>query len=560
MPGNRLSDQERKLVEKWENRHIPAESLLSLSIRGDRGLRGIQDLQISFNYPITVISGRNGSGKTTILSLCALAFNGLEGYCPPNGTRNGGRGYYTFRHFFYCGPGDSEPTGIEIEWQVWQGGKGSNDTSKVKSIKLQRKLKGKWMDYKRRPKRAVLYLGMSRVITAMEKNVLKSYFGPKTDRQSASHPLNDAYRAHLGSILGSGYTTATEITYKDHSIRTCTLSGGVSYSSFNMGAGEDVVIDLLRRIQEMPKGSLCVIEEIELGIHPGAQARLAEVLQEIVAEKDMQFIISSHSEYFIDALPREARILLERNGHKTTIYEAPSTRFALGMMREQPTPELTIFCEDDFAKKVIEEALPPEIMFRVHISPTGSKNELVKAYCYWRKGLDHPANGIIVWDGDVAEDEIERSIKAQGAQPFRLGGNATLPNEESPKKGIRYTTLHPEGNPEINILRQLRQYGQEQLRKTLGFGSVDEVQNLLSQLEQLPDHHSFAYQAAQRLNRDEEVIETLLINIAVRSAPHEYENLVRGIRSILQQAWTNSGRQNLSPIGCKGMPSVANPQ
>ncbi|MGN1308405.1 MAG: hypothetical protein ACI4XO_01045, partial [Akkermansia sp.] len=101
---------------------------------------------------------------------------------------------------------------------------------------------------------------------------------------------------------------------------------------------------------------------------------------------------------------------------------------------------------------------------------------------------------------------------------------------------IRYTTLHPEGNPEMNILRQLRQYGQEQLRKTLGFGSVDEVQSLLSQLEQLPDHHSFAYQAAQRLNREEGVIETLLINIAVRSAPHEYENLVRGIRSILQQA------------------------
>ena len=54
-----------------------------------------------------------------------------------------------------------------------------------------------------------------------------------------------------------------------------------------MGAGEDAIIELLSYIQKMPKGSLCIIEEIELGIHPEALAALAEVIQEIAEKKEI---------------------------------------------------------------------------------------------------------------------------------------------------------------------------------------------------------------------------------------------------------------------------------
>ena len=49
--------------------------LRSISIKGRPGLRGIQDLSINFNYPLTVISGKNGCGKTTALALAALGFH-----------------------------------------------------------------------------------------------------------------------------------------------------------------------------------------------------------------------------------------------------------------------------------------------------------------------------------------------------------------------------------------------------------------------------------------------------------------------------------------------------
>ncbi|AUB80080.1 AAA family ATPase [Candidatus Thiodictyon syntrophicum] len=40
-----------------------------------RKLRGIESLQITFGYPVTVIAGPNGCGKSTVLFACACAYD-----------------------------------------------------------------------------------------------------------------------------------------------------------------------------------------------------------------------------------------------------------------------------------------------------------------------------------------------------------------------------------------------------------------------------------------------------------------------------------------------------
>ena len=40
-----------------------------------RNLRGISDLQINLVYPVTVIAGTNGAGKSTVLFACACAYD-----------------------------------------------------------------------------------------------------------------------------------------------------------------------------------------------------------------------------------------------------------------------------------------------------------------------------------------------------------------------------------------------------------------------------------------------------------------------------------------------------
>ncbi|MCU0374035.1 MAG: ATP-binding protein, partial [Chitinophagaceae bacterium] len=42
-------------------------------------LRGISDISIGFNYPVSVIAGPNGCGKSTVLFACACAYEPANG-------------------------------------------------------------------------------------------------------------------------------------------------------------------------------------------------------------------------------------------------------------------------------------------------------------------------------------------------------------------------------------------------------------------------------------------------------------------------------------------------
>ena len=39
-----------------------------------KGLRGIKDLRVALTYPVSVLAGPNGCGKTTVLLACACAY------------------------------------------------------------------------------------------------------------------------------------------------------------------------------------------------------------------------------------------------------------------------------------------------------------------------------------------------------------------------------------------------------------------------------------------------------------------------------------------------------
>jgi len=66
---------ERRLHRLWRQLqgkqphvpHFPAEIHLS-------GIRGIEDVRIKLNYPVSVIAGANGSGKSTVLFAAASAY------------------------------------------------------------------------------------------------------------------------------------------------------------------------------------------------------------------------------------------------------------------------------------------------------------------------------------------------------------------------------------------------------------------------------------------------------------------------------------------------------
>lgn len=474
MPGSRLNDTERRLKERW-NRAWPHNTLRGISIEGDPGLRGIRKLSVEFKYPLTVICGRNGSGKTTLLSLAALSYHTVNGHFPRGALlsqqANRTSAYYTFKDFFYKGPGDPDISGVNICWNF----------SQHPALAITKRSE-KWMHYERRPAHVTQYLGVSRAIPAIEQSVLRSHF-PSRRSHSNRVQLTPEFLRRLSAIMGRPYTDADELHSRNYSLRTCRSSA--AYSSFNMGAGEDVLIDLLGVLQAAPVGSLIVIEEIELGMHPLALSALAQHLLEIVAQKHLQIIVSSHSREFVDAVPREARILIQPSNDEHSILYSPTTRFAMGELSGRFEPELCIYCEDDVAEHIIGRSLDGTLRRRVKVQPVGDKTTLAtQALSHLRGnfGMRH----LVIWDGDVTDAEVNGWI-ANNPQHSPNVSFCFLPSDLPPERWITDT---------LNC-----QDGYQAVAREFDLPSTADAMQFVQRLASLAEHHEVPFIAGQELNK-----------------------------------------------------------
>ncbi len=401
MPGSHLNDNERSLKKMWE-KSIFKHALTGIEIEGENGLRGIKTAKIEFRYPLTVICGKNGAGKSTILALAALAYHGIEDFSP-NGVRKKSKAkkpsHYTFGDFFYRMPIEPKYGDIRIKWSYV-------DSTPLEFHKQSEK---KWMHYERRCPKAVHFIGLSRAGKVARRKSTRNKFNEDM-RITKECRLEAEFLDYLNEIFDTNrYESASRIDSGEQSLGQYKTDTAV-LTSFNMGTGEDIVIKLFSILQQMPRNSLCVIDEIEMGIHPSALRKLAAVLIEISRKRHIQFIISSHSYDFIDSVPRQARILLERNNEKLYTTYSPTTRYAIGNIAELPNQEMAIYCEDKVASRIIKASLPPDIRKRIMIFPVGGKTQLPDAYVFHLQTRPN-MKALIVWDGDVREAEIKRYIE-----------------------------------------------------------------------------------------------------------------------------------------------------
>lgn len=504
MPGTRLNDTERRLLQSWRTGidHM-GPRLASLRVRGNPGLRGIQELEVRFDYPLSALCGRNGCGKSTVLALAALAFHSPSGHHPRNalGGRSGesSLSYYTFRNFFYRGPGDAPVTGVSIDWQYL----GAPPISITKRTE-------KWMHYERRPTRPVHYLGLLRSVPAIEQAVLRGHFGAES--RAARVQLSDRYRAYLAAVMTRAYDGASVLTESKYAVRR--VQCGTEYSSFNMGSGEDLLVDLLWLLQEAPRGALLLVEEIEVGLHPEAVHRLAAILLEIVLEKQLQVIVSTHSRYFLDAIPAEARILLQRVADVHEVTYAPTTQFAMGEMSGLRDPEMNLYCEDEFSRKLIEACLPAEHRRRCRVFDVGSASELARQAKFHQRTQPN-LKCMVVWDGDVHTRQIAAWWDASGLNRLNW---AQLPGNSATEDWV------------LQVLNQA--HGYEKLAVELN-STPRRAREVIGRLRTVPDPHDIPYELAQAENLDRQEAVRLLVRAVSRLPANPLAQMVQDVRAVL---------------------------
>ncbi len=352
-----LSKEVRRLERAWQNETAWPKRLDWVAIKGIRGWDG---QRIKFPFPIVAISGENGSGKSTIIQSCAVVY---QRYLSQSSVKQKGTKYAS--DFFPKTYWD-EISNASIEFGYTQG-----KDQKSGSIRLP---SDRWKGNSSRPVRDVQFHDLSRIVPI---SVRLGYAKiAKTKHTEASAEKFDEERlSRLSSILGHRYDEAKiALADVDSNRKIPVLQRANSpYSGYHQGQGETTIAELIQA--DLPKYGLILIDEIESSLHPRAQRRLIRDLAVVCRERELQIILTTHSPYVLEELPKEARIqIFEQDGRRQAMIGV-SPEFALSHMDDNPHPECEIYVEDDASKTLLTEILSQndrDLASRLLITTAGS--------------------------------------------------------------------------------------------------------------------------------------------------------------------------------------------
>lgn len=136
-------------------------------------------------------------------------------------------------------------------------------------------------------------------------------------------------------------------------------TGSTYYSEKNFSLGEILILNTLLLIQDVSDGSMLLIDEIEMALHPRLQIRLLQYLVIKAKEKNLTVILSTHSSSLIKSANR--LIYLEnRNGDGkinvlTNCYPASVLKDVA--IEEDIQPDYVFIVEDEMAEMLLRETI-----------------------------------------------------------------------------------------------------------------------------------------------------------------------------------------------------------
>ena len=131
----------------------------------------------------------------------------------------------------------------------------------------------------------------------------------------------------------------------------------LSVFAYNTASGEDVLTRIIEDIVNAEEGSLILIEEIEIGLHPKIQRLLMDVLYIESRRAKKQFIVTTHSSTVLASVSPESRIFIENNDNNFRAISNISINAALTKMDIKSYPLVEIYIEDELSKKLAQKAI-----------------------------------------------------------------------------------------------------------------------------------------------------------------------------------------------------------
>lgn len=439
---------DRNLRQVWDQLRAqrPQRQIYLEEVRIE-GLRNIANLRIPFPYPVSVLAGPNGSGKTTVLFAAACAYSS-----PTQGER-----LYTpaamfpgFRPRSAGGCCDLVPrTALTYayladgERQAMQWARGEQKATPAD------RGGGKW---NRR------YLGRKGAATPVRTVFLRTLANLSNPSEVRSilqmarafvneEPVDAAqlafahrilrYRYQRLTVLRSGSNTRKQLLFAERTREADAAAPAARYSEFHMSAGERAVVRLSMDLSAL-RDALVLIDEVEAGLHPYTQQQLMLELQRLALRNGLQIIVTTHSPVVLESVPPEGRLFLDVCDDAITLvppYQDLIQKALYGQSRDR----LAFLCEDEVSEAVVRgvlDTIGPSlnvVASDIVVGRDTGKDEFVTHLNALGK-FGRLSDMAFVLDGDGSEvaSRLRAAAERQGQSPAVL----LLPGEEGPEAWI----------------------------------------------------------------------------------------------------------------------------
>lgn len=308
-----------------------------------RNLRGIRDLRVPFEYPVSVLAGPNACGKSTVLFACACAYR-----VPDSGPRDfvPSTLFPNFTSSTTQVADAREPTQLEFYYLYdnerismrWTRGKSWNRSFMGRKGGEQ-------------PERQLYLRTLANLTNPSEVRSLLQI--GRRDLQETQ--ITDDLLIFAHRVLPRRYERLSQITAQSRDLLFAELKGTneARYSEFHMSSGERVILRISKDISNL-QDALILIDEVEVGLHPYTQQQAMLEFQRIALRNKLQIIVASHSPVVLESVPPEARLFLERDEDTAEVSRVPAYRDILQKaFYGQSRDKLSILCEDEVAEGLI---------------------------------------------------------------------------------------------------------------------------------------------------------------------------------------------------------------
>lgn len=177
---------------------------------------------------------------------------------------------------------------------------------------------------------------------------------------------------------------------------------GGGYSEAFAGSGESAAALMIHNVLSAEDGSMILLDEPETSLHPRAQQRILQFLAHQSVRKNLQIVMATHSIYFAEGLPQRSIRVLERGSHgKIEISTDISAEEALHEIGDVPHGK-SLLVEDRRARDVVLSAFEqffPKAMgaIRVVVRPGGTSRIFRDIQAHANSGR---TNVTVLLDGD----------------------------------------------------------------------------------------------------------------------------------------------------------------